>query len=69
MKQGLITARRQGHSDLVGKAYQGVQLVDPLNGRLDVSRMDRFAYFNPLLYRVDTRGGLDVGFGCELLRG
>lgn len=56
-------------SRLVGKfSYLRIQLVDLFNGRLDITRVNRSANFNPLLDGFKIRSQLDVGLYCEFLR-
>ena len=50
------------------RSYLRIELVDLLNGRLDVPQMDRSTDVYPFLDRINIFIGLNISFHCEFLR-
>lgn len=49
-------------------SYLRIELVDLLNGRLDIPHMDRSTDIHPFLDRINVFIGLNISFHCKFLR-
>lgn len=49
-------------------SYLGIQLIDLLNGRLDISRVNRSPDLNPFLDGLQIRLQLNIGLDSKFLR-
>lgn len=70
----IIAKTGEGHGDSVQEEWHSVpylriQLIDPLDRRLDIPRMYGSSNFNSLLNRFQIRPKLDVGLDREFIRG